>query len=53
MGVTGSWAGPRPGRGWSAGGVWRGRGERMVVVGGLAGDDANPVRLVDVWMGTL
>ena len=38
-------------RGWSAGGVWRGDTERMVVVAGLTGDDNNPVRLMDVWIG--
>ena len=38
-------------RGWSAGGAWR--GQRMVGVGGLTGDDTSPVRLMDVWMGEL
>ena len=46
--------GPRA-RGWSAGGVWRSgeSGERMLVVAGLTGDDNNPVRLMDVWMGQM
>ena len=45
--------GPRA-RGWSAGGVGRGKsGERMLVVAGLTGDDNKPVRLMDVWMGEI
>jgi len=40
-----------PARGWSDGAVWR--GDRLVVVGGLTGDDSNPVRLADVWLGKL
>ena len=51
--LVGESQGPRA-RGWSAGGVWRGQaGERMVVVAGLTGDDNNPVRLMDVWMGEM
>ena len=49
--MEGTGPGPSPGRGWSAGDVWR--GNKMVVVGGLTGDDANPVRLIDVWIGGL
>ena len=33
------------------GGVWQ--GNKMVLVGVLAGDDANPIRLMDVWIGEL
>ena len=40
-----------PARGWSDGAVWR--GDRLVVVGGLTGDDTSPVRLADVWVGKL
>lgn len=36
-----------PARGWSAGDVWR--NNTVVIVGGLAGDDENPTRLMDVW----
>jgi len=39
--------GGAPGRGWCAGDVWG--GDTLVVVGGLAGDDENPVRMMDVW----
>ena len=39
--------GGAPARGWSAGDVWR--GDSLVVVGGLTGDDENPTRLMDVW----
>merc|ERR1711894_493416 len=41
-------------RGWSAGAVWRSSSEedKMVVVGGLTGDDEQPIRLGDVWMGS-
>jgi len=40
-------------RGWSSGSVWKSPdgGEKMVVVGGLTGDDDNPKRLIDVWIG--
>ena len=45
-------SGPGPSaRGWSSGAVWS--GDRLVVVGGLTGDDVNPVRLMDVWIGSL
>ena len=47
--VEGSCRGPVA-RGWSAGAVWR---DRVVVVGGLCGDDAQPVRLMDVWEGRI
>ena len=40
-----------PARGWSAGAAWR--GDRVVVVGGLAGDDESPLRLMDVWCGQM
>ena len=40
-----------PARGWSAGAAWR--GDRAVVVGGLAGDDESPLRLMDVWCGEM
>ena len=40
-----------PARGWSAGAAWR--GDRFVVVGGLAGDDESPLRLMDVWCGQM
>ena len=40
-----------PARGWADGAVWR--GDRLVVVGGLTGDDTSPVRLADVWVGKL
>ena len=40
-----------PARGWADGAVWR--GDRLVVVGGLTGDDTKPVRLADVWVGKL
>ena len=40
-----------PARGWSAGAAWR--GDRAVVVGGLAGDDESPLRLMDVWCGQM
>ena len=43
-------AGP-PSRGWSDGAVWG--TDRLVVVGGLSGDDSNPIRLSDVWVGKL
>ena len=35
--------------------MWRSGegGERMLVVAGLTGDDNNPVRLMDVWMGQM
>ena len=36
-----------PARGWTSAGVWG--GDKLVVFGGLAGDDANPVRLDDCW----
>lgn len=39
--------GGAPARGWSAGDVWQ--DDTLVVVGGLAGDDENPTRLMDVW----
>lgn len=38
-----------PARGWAA---YDGNEGRMVLCGGLAGDDANPVRLDDVWVRT-
>ena len=38
-----------PARGWADGAVWR--GDRLVVAGGLTGDDTSPVRLADVWLG--
>ena len=39
-----------PARGWSAGDVWKtDTGDRLVVVGGLTGDDTSPQRLMDVW----
>ena len=45
--------GPSP-RGWTSGAVWRTQDrDKIVVVGGLTGDDENPVRLGDVWMGEL
>ena len=40
-----------PARGWSAGAAWR--GDKVVVVGGLAGDDESPERLMDVWCGQM
>merc|ERR1711990_122602 len=42
--------GPPP-RGWSASTCW-GSG-KVVVAGGLAGDDENPVRMMDVWVAEL
>ena len=40
-------------RGWSSGAVWRSSaGEKMVVVGGLTGDDESPIRLGDLWIGS-
>jgi len=39
--------GGAPARGWCAGDVWG--GDTLVLVGGLAGDDENPDRLMDVW----
>ena len=48
--VGGSCRGPVA-RGWSAGAVWR--DDRVVVVGGLCGDDTQPVRLMDVWEGRI
>jgi len=42
--------GPPP-RGWSASAGW-GSG-KVVVAGGLAGDDANPLRMMDVWIAEL
>ena len=48
-----SYQGPSP-RGWTSGAVWRTLGkDKIVVVGGLTGDDENPVRLGDVWMGEI
>ena len=40
-------------RGWSSGSIWKSPDgqEKMVVVGGLTGDDENPKRLMDVWIG--
>ena len=48
-----SYQGPSPARGWFAGDVWRrvGSRDKIVVVGGLTGDDKNPQRLMDVWIG--
>jgi len=43
-------SGPPP-RGWSASTCW-GSG-KVVVAGGLAGDDENPVRMMDVWVAEL
>jgi len=40
-----------PPRGWSASASW-GSG-KVVVAGGLAGDDANPIRMMDVWVAEL
>ena len=40
-----------PARGWSAGAAWG--GDKVVVVGGLAGDDETPERLIDVWCGQM
>jgi len=40
-----------PPRGWSASSGW-GSG-KVVVAGGLAGDDSNPVRMMDVWVAEL
>merc|ERR1719397_2113606 len=40
-----------PPRGWSASAGW-GSG-KVVVAGGLAGDDSNPVRMMDVWVAEL
>jgi len=40
-----------PHRGWSASAGW-GSG-KVVVAGGLAGDDSNPVRMMDVWVAEL
>ena len=48
--VVAEGTGPIP-RGWSAGGVWK--NEAIVMVGGLTGDDENPERLNDVWIGHL
>ena len=49
-GLKETWRGSGPpARGWADGAVWR--GERLVVVGGLTGDDTEPVRLADVWVG--
>lgn len=42
--------GPEP-RGWSAADNWgHGSDKKIVVFGGLSGDDSNPVRLNDVWV---
>ena len=38
-------------RGWSGGAAWGGR--RAVVVGGLAGSDETPVRMIDIWVGEM
>ena len=35
-------------RGWAGSDLWG--DDKLVVVGGLAGDDASPVRLNDVWV---
>jgi len=40
-----------PARGWSASASW-GSG-KVVIAGGLTGDDANPVRMMDVWVAQL
>ena len=38
-------------RGWTDAAVLRERGEdKLVVFGGLSGDDSNPMRLNDVWV---
>lgn len=42
--------GTPPARGWAACDC---HGKGMVLVGGLAGNDANPVRLADAWVGSL
>ena len=38
-------------RGWSSGDRWG--QDKLVVVGGLTGDDSNPTRLDDVWCATI
>jgi len=40
-----------PARGWTAGTVWS--DNQVIVVGGLTGDDENPIRIMDVWVGQL
>lgn len=51
--LTGSGKGKTspPARGWSASAGW-GSG-KVVVAGGLAGDDVNPIRMADVWVADL
>ena len=49
--VGDSYQGPSP-RGWTSGAVWKSQDkDKIVVMGGLTGDDENPVRLGDVWIG--